>query len=118
MPQLVAMSASLVCTSGTAPSTLIVAPPLVSAESKPVANIMDFVPITNIPPFGTCNVLTAAALGVPTPCVPAIVAPWTPGSATVTVRGMPALNSTSQCVCTIGGSVSITAPGTTKESVA
>jgi hypothetical protein len=34
------------------------------------------------------------------------------------LRGMPALNSTSKCVCSIGGSVSITTPGTTKETVA
>jgi hypothetical protein len=31
---------------------------------------------------------------------------------------MPALNSTSKCVCSIGGSISITNPGTTKETVA
>ena len=118
MAQLVAMSAMMACTSGTAPSTLIVTVPTVTAEMKPAANILDFVPITNIPPFGTCNVLTAAASGVPTPCVPAVAAPWAPGSATVTLRGAPALNNTSKCVCSIGGSISITNPGTTKESVA
>jgi hypothetical protein len=118
MAQLVAMSAMMTCTSGTAPSTLIVTVPTVTAEMKPAANIMDMVPIANIPPFGTCNVLTAAAAGVPTPCVPAIAGPWTPGSPTVTLRGMPALNSTSKCTCSIGGSISITNPGTTKESVA
>ncbi|MBL8848435.1 MAG: DUF4280 domain-containing protein [Planctomycetaceae bacterium] len=118
MAQLVAMSAMMACTSGTAPSTLVVVVPTVTAESKPAANIMDHVPMMNIMPFGTCNVLTAAALGVPTPCVPAVVAPWAPGSATVTLRGMPALNNTSKCACVIGGAISITNPGTTKESVA
>lgn len=118
MAQLVATSAMMACTSGTAPSALMVVVPLVTAESKPAANIMDHVPMMNIMPFGTCNVLTAAALGVPTPCVPAVVAPWAPGSPTVTLRGMPALNSTSKCVCVIGGSISITNPGTTKETVA
>jgi hypothetical protein len=34
------------------------------------------------------------------------------------VRGAPALNSTSKCVCSIGGSISIVNPGTTKETVA
>lgn len=118
MAKLVSLSASMTCTQGSAPSTLMVAPPLVGGETKPVANIMDYVPITNIPPFGTCTILTSAASGVPTPCVPAIAAPWTPGSSTVTVRGQPALNSTSKCICTIGGSISITNPGTTKETVA
>lgn len=117
MAQLVTLGAQLVCTSGTAPSALIVAPPTVTGEMKPVANIMDHIPIANIPPFGTCNVLTAAAAGVPTPCVPATT-PWTPGSPTVMVRNMPALNSTSKCVCSIGGSISITSPGSTKEMVA
>jgi hypothetical protein len=118
MAQLVSLSANMTCTCGSAPATLVVAPPTVTGESKPVANIMDYIPITNIPPFGTCTILTSAALGVPTPCVPAVVAPWTPGSPTVTVRGMPALNSTSKCICTIGGSISITSAGTTKETVA
>ena len=118
MAQLTAMGAQLVCAQGTAPSALIVAVPTVTGEVKPSANIMDYVPITNIPPFGTCNILTAAASGVPTPCVPAIVAPWTPGSPTVMVRNFPALNNSSTCTCTIGGAISITNPSTTKEMVA
>jgi hypothetical protein len=118
MAQLVTMGAQLQCTSGTAPSVLMVVAPPVTGEVKPAANIMDHVPMTNILPFGTCNVLTAAAAGVPTPCVPATAAPWAPGSPTVMVRGMPALNNTSKCVCSIGGMISITNPGTTKEGVA
>jgi hypothetical protein len=111
MAQLVAMSAMMACTSGTAPSALMVVVPTVTAEMKPAANIMDHIPMTNIMP-------SAAALGVPTPCVPAVLAPWAPGSPTVTLRGMPALNSTSKCTCVIGGVISITNPGTTKETVA
>lgn len=118
MAQLVSLSAMMQCTCGSAPSNLIVTPPTVVGESKPVANIMDHLPIANIPPFGTCTILTAAAAGVPTPCVPATAAPWAPGSPTVMVRNMPALNSTSKCLCAIGGSISITNPGTTKETVA
>ncbi len=118
MAQLVASTAQLMCSSGTAPSALLVVVPTVNAESKPAANIMDYVPFTNIMPFGTCNVLTAAASGVPTPCVPATAAPWTPGSPTVMLRKMPALNNTSTCTCTIGGCITITNPGTTKEMVA
>lgn len=118
MAQLVSMGAQLTCAAGAAPSVLVVAPPTVTGEMKPIANIMDNIPVTNIPPFGTCNILTAAAAGVPTPCVPAPAGPWAPGSPTVTVRGMPALNSTSKCACSIGGVISIAMPGTTKEMVA
>lgn len=117
MPQLVSLGAMLTCAAGTAPSTLVVIPPTVLAESKPAANILDFAPFVNIMPFGTCNILTAAALGVPTPCVPATVAPWAPGSPTVLVRGAPALNNTSMCNCAIGGVITITNPGTTKEMI-
>jgi hypothetical protein len=118
MAQLVTMGAQLVCAQGTAPSNLIVVVPTVTGEVKPTANIMDNVPIVNIPPFGTCNVLTAAAAGVPTPCVPAPVAPWAPGSPTVMVRNMPALNNSSTCTCGIGGAISIVNPSATKEMVA
>ena len=118
MAQLVAMSAQLTCAAGSAPSNLIVVDPRVTAEGKLAANIMDNIPMTNIMPFGTCNILTAAASGVSTPCVPATAAPWAPGSPTVTVRGKPALNNTSTCNCTVGGAITITNPGTTKEMVA
>jgi len=117
MAQLVTMGAQLTCASGTAPSVLAVVAPTVTGEVKPTANIMDSVPMTNIMPFGTCNVLTAAASGVPTPCVPATT-PWAPGSPTVMVRGQPALNNSSTCTCSIGGVISISMPGSTKESVA
>lgn len=123
-----AHGAALMCTMGLAPSTLSVLPSnKVLAENKPMATIMDNKPFVNIAPFGLCNSLanpntaslTAAALGVltPGPCVPTFPAPWTPGSPTVLVANTPALNNSSQCVCAYGGSVSITFPGTTTETV-
>jgi hypothetical protein len=118
MAQLVTMGAQLQCTQGSAPSVLAVPAAIVTGEVKPAANIMDSIPVTNILPFGTCTVLTSAASGVPTPCVPATAGPWAPGSPTVMVRGQPALNNTSTCTCTIGGVISIANPGTTKEGVA
>src|SRR5206468_3667912 len=118
MAQLVAMGAQLQCTSGSAPAALAVPAAMVAGEVKPVANIMDSIPMTNILPFGTCSVLTAAASGVPTPCLPATAGPWAPGSPTVMVRGQPALNNSSTCTCTIGGAIAISNPGTTKEGVA
>jgi hypothetical protein len=72
-------------------------------------------------PFGMCTTLsnptvasaTSAALGVltPMPCIPVTTAPWTPGSPTVHIANMPALNSTSQCMCNWGGVITITVPG-------
>jgi hypothetical protein len=128
MAQKVCTGAMLQCSFGMAPSTLVVVVPQVLTEVKQAANINDHIPIVNIPPFGMCQSLanptvaaaTAAALGVltPMPCVPVIPAPWVPGSPTVLLRGMPALNNTSQCMCTWGGVIQITNPGTTKETVA
>ncbi|PJF34207.1 MAG: DUF4280 domain-containing protein, partial [Phototrophicales bacterium] len=83
-------------------------------------------PGINIPTFGMCSSLanpttataTTAASGVltPTPCIP-VTTPWTPGSSTVTVRKMPALNSTSKCMCSWAGSISISVAGTTTVTV-
>jgi Domain of unknown function (DUF4280) len=87
----------------------------------PAANIMDNKPMVNIPPFGMCTspsnpmvaAATAAAMGVltPMPCVPAIAAPWVPGSPTVMVGTAPALNNSSKCMCNWGGVIQILAPG-------
>jgi hypothetical protein len=129
MAQQVNMGAMLKCSFGAAPSSLIVLPVnRTTAEGPPAANIMDHIPIANIPPFGMCSspsnptvaAATAAALGVltPMPCVPVTPAPWVPGSPTVTIGGMPALNSSSKCTCTWGGMIEITMPGTTKTNVA
>lgn len=122
------MSAALQCTFGLAPSTLVVPPVAkVMFENKPVATIMDKAPIANIPPFGMCNSLanptvaaaTAAALGVltPMPCLPNIVAPWVPGSATVMVGGKPVLNNTSKLMCMWGGVIGVNFAGSTTETV-
>jgi hypothetical protein len=93
----------------------------VLTSSQPSGNIMDFVPMENIMPFGMCTAetnpvviaATAAALGVPTPapCIPATTSPWVPGSPTVLVGGQPALTNTSKCMCTWLGVISITVPG-------
>jgi hypothetical protein len=52
---------------------------------------------------------TAAAAGALTPagCIPAPAAPWTPGSSTVMLDGMPALDSDSTLMCSYGGSITI-----------
>lgn len=120
MAQLVTMSASMMCSFGAAPSTLIVTIPNVTGVKKPAANILDSIPMSNIPPFGVCSSLanptvasaTSAASGVltPMPCIP-VTTPWAPGAPTVMVRKSPALNSTSKCNCTWAGVISITFAG-------
>ena len=113
--------ATLMCTMGIGPSTLIVTPEnRVLSGSQPAANIMDFVPMKNIPPFPLCSAplnptviaATAAKAGVATPaaCVPATT-PWVPGAPTVLIAGMPALNNTSKCQCIWAGSISVAMPG-------
>ena len=128
MAQHVCMGAMLMCSFGVAPSSLVVLPTnLVMTSGLPAATIMDSAPMVNIPPFGMCigpsnptvAAATAAALGVltPMPCIPVIPAPWAPGSPTVLIGGIPALNNTSQAMCAWGGVITITSPGQVTESI-
>jgi hypothetical protein len=93
----------------------------------PAANIMDNKPLVNILPFAMCTSLanptvasaTAAALGVltPMPCIPATTAPWVPGSPTVLIGSMPALNQPSKLMCLWAGVIQITYTGQTSVQV-
>ena len=123
------MGATLMCTFGTAPSSLVVLPTNNTLTSYvPAANIMDNVPMVNILPFALCTSLanptvasaTSAAMGVltPMPCVPVIPAPWVPGSPTVILGNMPALNDTCKLMCAYGGVIQVTLPGQTTEMIA
>ena len=76
MPIQVVNGAMMMCTCGAAPSTLIVLPVnRTMVGGVPAANIMDHIPVVNIPPFGMCASpanptvasATSAALGVLTP---------------------------------------------------
>ena len=102
----------LKCTFGAAPSTLMVTPEKrVNALNQPAATIMDHVPIKNIMPFGMCSAPTnpavIAASGSPVPCIPATIAPWVPGAPTVMIGNLPALNDSSQCMCTWAGVITV-----------
>ena len=120
----VAMGASLQCSFGVAPSTLVVLPTNKVMATTPAATIMDSVPMLNIMPFGMCNspanpeviAATAAALGVltPMPCVPMTSSPWVPGVPTVLIGNMPALNNSCKAMCNWGGVIQILSPGQTK----
>ena len=113
--------ATMMCSMGVAPSSLMVLPVNRTLAGAPVANIMDNVPFLNVLPFGMCTSLanptvaaaTAAAIGVltPMPCIPATVAPWAPGVPTTLVGNMPALDMNCKLVCSYGGAISILSPG-------
>lgn len=112
----------MMCSFGAAPSSLVVLPAnRTMAGGVPGANIMDHKPIMNIPPFVMCMSLanpmvaaaTATALGVltPMPCIPMTMAPWIPGSPTVMIGNMPALNTSCTCMCNWGGVITFSGPG-------
>jgi hypothetical protein len=122
MASQVCNGATLQCSFGVAPSSLVVLPVhRVSTAQQPDANIMDNVPLTNIMPFGMCispanpsvAAATAAALGVltPMPCIPATVSPWAPGASTVLLGSMPTLDNLSTLNCMWGGIIQVLSPG-------
>jgi hypothetical protein len=121
MPQQTCMGAMMKCTFGVAPSSLVPTPKTVITSNMMAANIMDHVPMMNIPPFGMCQspanpmvaAATAAAFGVltPMPCIPNTPAPWLPGAPTVMLCNAPALNNTSQLMCIWGGVITFASPG-------
>ena len=121
MGKLVCAGAMLKCSFGMAPATLNVLPLNRVLSGAPSANIMDNVPMLNILPFGMCQspanpmvaAATAAAMGVltPMPCIPMPAAPWMPGSPTVLIANMPALNDGSKLLCNWGGLIEVQMPG-------
>lgn len=119
--QMVTSGAVLQCSMGVAPSTFIVLPVnRVTACDLPAGTIMDNKPILNVPPFGMCQsevnpaviAATAAASGTPTPapCVPVLVAPWDPGTPTVTIANLPALDTSCRLMCAWAGQITVTQP--------
>ncbi len=122
MPLQVCMGASMMCSFGMAPSSLIVLPTnRVMTNNVPDANIMDHIPIVNVPPFGMCFAptnpafiaATSAALGVPTPvpCLPVLPTPWVTGAPTVLLGYMPTLDNTHILNCTWLGIITFVTPG-------
>ena len=119
----VCTGATLMCSFGVAPSSLVVLPLKRVLTKTPSANSSDMAPIMNVPPFGACTSLanptvaaaTAAALGVltPMPCVPVTAAPWVPGSTKVMNGPMPAVDSNCKLMCNWGGVIQVLNPGQT-----
>jgi hypothetical protein len=118
----------LKCSMGAAPSSFIVLPQnRVTAGGTPAGNIMDNKPIVNVPPFGMCKspsnpaviAATAAAQGVftPAPCVPVLPAPWQPGTPTVTIASLPALDPDCKLLCAWAGVITVDRPNQTTVTV-
>ncbi|HVZ43834.1 MAG TPA: DUF4280 domain-containing protein [Ramlibacter sp.] len=128
MAVFVTTGATLQCSFGAAPAVLSVLPMNREMAGTPGANIMDHAPFVNIPPFGTCNSMsnpmvaaaTAAALGAftPMPCIPVTSAPWIPGSPTVMVANMPAVQNSCKLMCNWGGVIQVIAPSQFQTMVA
>jgi len=122
MPFQTCQGATMQCSFGLAPSSLVVLPlNRVVTQQVPDANIMDNKPLVNIMPFGACTSLanptvaaaTSAALGVltPMPCVPNTPAPWVPGESTILLGNFPALDNNSKLMCVWGGVIQFVTPG-------
>jgi Domain of unknown function (DUF4280) len=121
MPIQTCMGAMMKCSFGMAPSSLVPTPKTVITSNMVAANILDHIPIMNIPPFCMCQspanpmvaAATAAAMGVltPMPCIPVTLAPWVVGAPTVLLCNAPALNNTSTLMCNWGGVITFANPG-------
>lgn len=124
MPLQTCMGATLRCTMGLAPATLLPSPRPLMTEQRVAATVADHVAMVNVMPFGLCRSIanplvaaaTAAASGTltPMPCIPMTPAPWVPGATTATVAGVPALPDTATLSCIWAGTISIVAAGQAK----
>lgn len=123
MSNLVCTGATLQCSFGTTPATFA-ASGTQSLTGGPVGVVTD-VAAANVPPFGMCQSLTnpqvesatnlAGGVLTPQPCQP-VLSPWSPGSAQLTIGEVNALDDSSQCKCTWGGVVTVSAAGQTSAS--
>ena len=121
------MGASLQCSMGTAPGSLIVSGNSADTSEMNAATVDDFQPLDNIPSFVMCQSLsnpsvsaaTAAAQGVltPMPCVPNTTSAWSPGASKVQIDGSAALDDSSTLDCEWGGTIQISAAGQQKVSI-
>jgi hypothetical protein len=119
MGNLVCTGATLQCSMGTTPSSFSATGQSVTAPTA--AGVVTDTGAASIAPFGLCQSManpqvasaTAAAQGAltPQPCQPLVAAPWTPGSSSVTLGEVAALDDSSQCECNWGGSITVTAAG-------
>jgi hypothetical protein len=105
----VCTGAMMQCSFGMAPSTFVATPKMVQTSYMDAGNIMDNVPMMNIPPFGMCQSLANPQVAAATASAPP--------APTVLVANQPALNNTSKLICNWAGVIQITNPGQTTEVV-
>jgi len=101
---------------GAAPATFAASGQSVSAVSvSTAAGVITDIGPDCIPGFGMCmstaNPAVAAAQNAPQPCLPVITGPWSPGSASVTIGDVAALDDSSQCVCSWAGTITVSSAG-------
>lgn len=122
MATAIQMGATMMCSFGVAPASLLVIPgATMLTPGTPSANTTACAPIANIAPFGACSSManptvaaaTAAALGVltPMPCVPMTTSPWVPGATAVINGPAPAVDVSCKLMCNWGGVISVLNPG-------
>ncbi len=121
MATAICTGATMMCSFGVAPASLVVLPTTTIVSGTPTANNTAFAPVVNVPPFGACSSLanptvasaTAAALGVltPMPCIPMTTAPWIPGPVKTINGGTPAADQTCTLMCNWGGVITVLNPG-------
>ena len=122
MSNFVTSTSTLQCSCGLIPGKLMVLPDKrVMLAGKPIATIMDFKPMVNIPSFGMCTSManptvasaTSAAMGVltPMPCIPNTTTPWIGGKMDVLINNQPVLLDSCSCQCLWAGCISIITDG-------
>ncbi len=122
MPMQVCMGASMMCTFGMAPSSLVVLPTnKVFTDMVPDANIMDHIPMTNIMPFGMCmspsnprsppRLPRRWACSLPCPAFRQRPRRGLRARRTVLLGNMPTLDNVSELMCMWGGVITFVTPG-------
>jgi hypothetical protein len=118
------MGAKLKCVFGAGPKDMLVLPLAMTfnATSKPIATQMDFIPMLNVPAFGTCkspaNPMNWKMVGpvpvfVPSSCIPLPIMPWNPVAKKLKIGGKPAMLETSKTMCIWAGNITVDKPGLT-----
>ncbi|MDJ0364706.1 DNA/RNA non-specific endonuclease [Hymenobacter sp. H14-R3] len=80
-------------------------------NNKGVGRLTDFIPFLNVLSFGLpCKMLTQAASGVPTPCIP-FPLPWQGTHEKGKGQQLRALLDTSSCRCAFGGKITVADAG-------
>jgi RHS repeat-associated protein len=92
--------AFLSCDKGVIPTRFMVTPKPVLLYDAQIANEADRIPMTNILPFGVCQVTR-------TPCVPAPIMWDRVADTGITTLGARPLLDTSKCMCGVGGKINI-----------